>query len=145
MSENPYATPTANLISDTPDSIDGLINELDVSEKWKERFHAINAAGGHKLKKIKELPKSERKKAFSFNILAFLFGPLYYIAKGMWKRGIFLLVCLVAVIIAATFALEHFGYLKFANALGYGAAAVYAMRANLDYYRKMVLNDNGWV
>ena len=36
--------------------------------------------------KFKELPAEERRKAFSFNFLAFFFGPIYYAIKGMWKR-----------------------------------------------------------
>ena len=40
--------------------------------------------------------------------------------------------------------LDQFGYEKLANALGYGVGAVFAVRANIDYYKKMVLGDNGW-
>ena len=40
--------------------------------------------------------------------------------------------------------LDYLGYSRIANALGYGISAVFAIRANLDYYKKMLLNDNGW-
>ncbi len=33
---------------------------------------------------------------------------------------------------------------RFGNALGTGVSVVFAMRANIDYYKFMVLGDDGW-
>lgn len=93
---------------------------------------------------LKRLSKKDRRKAYSFNILAYLFGPLYYITKGMWKKGVALFGLLLIIVLALGFVLDHFGFEKIANALGYGIGAVFAVRANIDYYKKMVQNDNGW-
>ena len=78
-------------------------------------------------------------------ILAFLFGPLYYLAKGMWRRAIsYTLLALIAVTLIVLL-LDASGYGEFARFLAYGAAGVFAMRANLDFYKSQVLGDNGWL
>ncbi|MET0335796.1 MAG: DUF2628 domain-containing protein, partial [Rhizobacter sp.] len=80
----------------------------------------------------------------SFNVLAFLFGPLYYLTKGMWKKALSLFGACIVVVVVVGVVLDLFGFGKIADALGYGAAAIFAVRANIDYYKKMVLGDNGW-
>jgi len=144
QSHNPYAPPAAQVedIHDAPS--DESIDALPVSDKWKVRFKAITHAGGAKLPNIKSLQKDERRKAYSFNILAFLFGPFYYIAKGMWKKGLFIFLVGVLLIIMLSIGLEALGLGKISKALGYGLSAFFAIRANMDYYKKMVLNENGW-
>ncbi|MGB4075472.1 DUF2628 domain-containing protein [Pseudomonas sp.] len=145
MTQNsPYATPQASVAD--PESLvsDEQIAALPISDKWKQRFSTIHHAGGIKMPKFKQLPAEERRKAFSFNILAFLFGPIYYAIKGMWKKGLSLFVVCAAAVIALGIGLDYLGYGKLANALGYGVGAVFAVRANIDYYKKMLLNDNGW-
>lgn len=140
---NRYAPPTAKVldISAAPDGSD--IDSLPVSDGWKQRFRAIEKAGGPKLPKLKSLSTGERFKV-SFNVLAFLFGPIYYASKGMWKKALSLFgVCFVTIIVVAV-VLELVGLGRFANALGYGAAAIFGVRSNIDYYKKMVLGDDGW-
>ncbi len=83
---NPYATPQASVADAESLVSDEQIAALPISDKWKQRFSAIHHAGGIKMPKFKELPAEERRKAFSFNFLAFFFGPIYYAIKGMWKR-----------------------------------------------------------
>ncbi|TIH11006.1 DUF2628 domain-containing protein [Pseudomonas leptonychotis] len=141
---NPYATPQAAVVDPESQVSAEHIAALPVSDKWKQRFSAIHHAGGIKMPKLKELPAAERRKAFSFNFLAFFFGPIYYAFKGMWKKGLALFVACAAVVITLGLGLEYVGYGKLANALGYGVSAVFAARANIDYYKKMLLNDNGW-
>lgn len=119
------------------------IDSLPVSTSWKLKFRLLQKAGGPSQKNLKALSSGERFK-ISLNLLAFLFGPLYYLAKGMWKKALSLFVVCAAAIVAVGFALELAGLSKVANALGYGAAAVFAVRANIDYYKKMVLGENGW-
>jgi len=99
QSHNPYAPPVAKVDDIEEDHSDASIEALPVSEKWRERFKAIAHAGGVKFPNLKDLPKNERRKAYGFNVLAFLFGPVYYIAKGMWKKGLALLLACVLVVI----------------------------------------------
>lgn len=140
---NPFAPPQAP-VSDVPApqataSIDGL----PVSDAWKTKFQLIEKAGGVKLPQFKALGVGERMK-IGFSILAFLFGPFYYLAKGMWKKAISLFVVCVAVVLLLQFVLEMAGLGRFSSSLGYGVAAIFAARSNIDYYKKMVLRQNGW-
>ncbi|MET1077599.1 MAG: DUF2628 domain-containing protein [Pseudomonas sp.] len=142
--DNPYSAPSASL-NNAPDAIsDERIDALPVSASWKLRFKAINRAGGVKLPNFKSLPKNERRQAMRFNLLAFFFGPLYYASKGMWKKAFsyfaaaFVLVLLLALILTAL------GFPQLVKSLHLGVAAAFATRANLDFYKKAVLNDNGW-
>lgn len=144
MTQNtPYATPQSSV---DPESLvtEEQIAALPVSDKWKQRFSAMHRAGGTRMPRLKELPPAERRKAFSFNFLAFFFGPIYYAIKGMWKKGLALFVACAAAVIIVGIGLDHLGYGTVADGLRYGVAAVFAVRANIDYYKKMLLNDNGW-
>jgi hypothetical protein len=141
--DNPYAAPKAEVhdVVVAPPSSD--IASLQVPSAWKAKFYLIERAGGVKLPKFRELKMGERMKV-NFNVLAFLFGPIYYAVKGMWKKGLALFAAsLVAVILLATVC-ELLGYGTLGNALGYGVAALFATRANIDYYKKVVLHENGW-
>ena len=114
----------------------------ETSEAWKIRFALLEKAGGLKLPKVKELAFGERAKAV-FNVYGFLFGPFYYLAKGMWKKAISLgSACFVAVAILqgilAAMGISDDGVTVVIS------AAVFATRANIDYYKKIVLGDNGW-
>jgi len=141
--DNPFSPPKAH-VSDSADPSDVDIDSLPVSETWKTRFHWLRTAGGRSMKNLKNMSRTEQQPGFHFNILAFLFGPLYYVAKGMWRKGISLFIVCIAVVIAIDFFLVAIGFGQMSKALGYGVAAVYAVRANVDYYKKMVLGDNGW-
>ena len=119
------------------------ISSLPIFESWKVKVHLLEKAGGVKLSKFKELSFSERMKV-NFNLIAFLLEPIYYAVKGMWKKGITFFAICVIVIAILSILLELAGLERFGNSLGYGAAAIFAVRANIDYYKKMVLNQNGW-
>lgn len=137
---NPFAAPHAR-VDDQPTDIDGL----DVSERWKQRFRLMRKAGAPAFDNLKNLPPAERRRAAAgFNILAFLFGPFYYLAKGMWRKSLALFVACFAVTLVIELLLMLVGWQRFGKLLTYGVAAIFAMRANIDYYKKMVLGDNGW-
>ena len=140
---NPF-TPPQSYVADLTDSLEADIDSLPVSATWKKRFNWLKKAGGPSMPNLKTMPKAERKGFSFFNILAFLFGPFYYLAKGMWRKGISLFIVCAAVVIALEFLLVMIGFGQFGKALGYGVSAVFAVRANIDYYKKMVLGENNW-
>jgi Protein of unknown function (DUF2628) len=140
---NRFAPPKAELLDVDEPTNRWEIESLSVSNSWKQKFRLMEKAGGPKQLNLKSLAPGERVK-IGFNIIAFLFGPFYYLTKGMWKKALSLFgVCLVG-IVAVGVVLELIGLGRVANALGYGAAGVFAVRANIDYYKKMVLGENGW-
>lgn len=117
-----------------------LIGRLDVSETWKRRFYIIERAGGADLPNGRHLSFGDRR-VVNFNFFAFFFGPFYYLAKGLWRQAI--LYTLLAVGISLLLELVGMGHAT--HFLGYGFAAVYAMRANTSYYRKALLDDAPWL
>ena len=138
---NPFQPPQAT-VADQEQAID--IDSLNVSDKWKKRFHGIQKAGGPRMPNLTQLPKEDRRQISPFNVLAFLFGPFYYLAKGMWRKALAMsLICFVVLFVIGII-LDALGISFLDRALGYGVAAVFAVRANIDYYKKMVLADNGW-
>jgi hypothetical protein len=136
---NRYAPPKAE-VSDVTLSFKGSrIDALKVSDAWKTRFRLIERAGGVKLPNLKALAFGQRMKVM-FNVLAFLFGPLYYLAKGLWKKALVLFaICVVVVVVADLVMGDRLG-----NAIGIATGALFAVRANIDFYKKKVLGDDGW-
>lgn len=140
---NPYAPPKAE-VADVKLTFKGSrIDALQVSDNWKVRFRLLERAGGVKLPKLKELSTGERMKIM-FNVLAFLFGPLYYLSKGMWKKALVLFAICFLILVVLELTLSLVGLGRLGNAVGYGIGAIFAVRANIDFYKKMVLRDNGW-
>lgn len=136
---NLYAPPQSSVANTETTGVD--IDGLSVSDTWKARFHLIKRAGGPRLTQLKTLSKKERRKAFSLNILAFFFGPVYYLTKGMWRQALSLTLLCMLVIYALGVAgvnLDHMG-------LGVATGILFGMKANLDYYRKMVLCETKWL
>ncbi|MGH8462711.1 MAG: DUF2628 domain-containing protein, partial [Pseudomonas sp.] len=117
-----------------------VISGLDVSDKWKDRFRAIERAGGPRLPKFHLLSSSERR-SIQFNWLAFIFGPFYFLAKGLWRQT----VVYVLIGIALALVLDALGMDKVIRALGFGFSAVYAIRANISYYKKVAEDEAPWL
>jgi hypothetical protein len=119
------------------------VARLDVSDAWKERFRLIEKAGGARRPKFKELALSERRK-IGFNILAFLFGPFYYLAKGMWRKALVLTALALVVFLLLSLLLKMGGLDRVGQSFSLGVGFFYGFRANVDYYKKKVLGDDGW-
>ena len=112
-----------------------------VSKGWQRKFALVEKAGGVGLPNVKSLSMRERM-TLNFNVWGFLLGPIYYIAKGMWKKGltIFVIAFVVLVVVAV-----FFGGSKFADNLSTLLGPVlFATQANTDYYKKVVLGINKW-
>ena len=140
---NPYAPPQAVVADVAASQAEADIAALPVSDSWKTRFYLIRRAGGPAMKQIKSLSFGERMQV-TFNIVAFLFGPLYYLAKGMWRRAILLFCVCVAAVVALDVLLSMLHLAHPGPASGMAFGALWAVRANIDYYKKMVLKDKGW-
>lgn len=125
-----------------PQSSEQRSSSAGIPESWKRIFDLIEKAGGPKLKKARDLSFGDMSKV-SFNGFGFLFGPIYYLVKGMWKKAIVLLsICLIAIVILDLI-LDAMG-ISNSMVTNFIAPAMFANRANIDYYKKMVLGDNGW-
>jgi hypothetical protein len=123
---------------------DGLAG---LSEKWRRRFAAIEKAGGERTRwwrwpEAKQLTGKE-KRLITSNLWAFVFGPFYYLYLGLWRKAVTLsIVALVVDVIlgmagdALDFPIDHFLWIV--------SAVMFRQCANVDYYRKTVLNRREW-
>ncbi|MGY0505250.1 DUF2628 domain-containing protein [Luteimonas sp. e5] len=128
------------------------IDALAVSDRWKAYFKGLQNAGGLGAPALKDLPPEERKLRLKevqpppvSMILAFAFGLLYYIAKGMWKKGLVLLAITVPPVFILSMILYFIGGETLANATRFLIAAIFAYSAPRDFYATKVLGDNGWL
>ena len=138
----PYAPPAASL-SETASKDNAAY--LSLSPGWKNRFALLEKAGGVKLPKFKELSFGERSRV-SFNIWAFLFSAIYYLIKGMWRKAISytLLTTVASVVIGVVLVAVGMPEQSVDRMLWVAGAVWFATRANIDYYKKVMLSDNGW-
>ncbi|TLH66217.1 hypothetical protein C1S80_07845 [Mycolicibacterium aubagnense] len=116
-----------------------------MSPSWQRRFDFFNAYG---------LPNSspESKAAYqamSFmdrlkltsNILAFLFGPIYFFVKGMWRKGLTLLGIFFAVeVVLVVLDVPD----SLVRGIGFGLAAIAMTTANYAYYLHVVRGSQSW-
>ena len=117
-------------------------SELDsISDSWKKKFDLLEKADGVKLPNAKNLPFGVRTKVL-FNVWGFLFGPFYYLAKGMWKKALSLFGMSVLIIVVLVLICKAMGISDSITNLV--AGAIFATRGNVDFYKKVKLGDNGW-
>ncbi|CAN7620150.1 DUF2628 domain-containing protein [Acidovorax sp. LjRoot129] len=121
------------------------VESAELSETWKKRFALIERAGGFKMPQLKELSFGERMTC-TFNFVAALFGPFYYMAKGMWKRGLTYWGLAIAGIVLLELIISLAGFGHILSSMHYGGAwaGLFGVMANRDYYKKVMLHDNGW-
>ena len=116
-----------------------------MSPSWQKRFDFFNAYG---------LPNSTPEsraayRALSFmdrlklssNILAFLFGPIYFFVKGMWRKGLTLLGIFFAVeVVLVVLDVPD----SLVRGIGFGLAAIAMTTANYAYYLHVVRGSRSW-
>lgn len=149
MDQNPYAATATPVTTTTGTDIDSL----DVSDRWKQYFKGVQKYGGLEAQQFKAIPKGPARMAaakemappMSAFLLAFVFGFFYYLAKGMWKKGLVLaLITFVFLTILVTLL-----YLVGGDTLAGGArflgGAIFGIMAPRDFYSFKVLDDKGWL
>jgi hypothetical protein len=130
-------------LPDMPRDSTSDFNELPVSDTWKAVFSLIQKAGGPPLKNFKTLTFGERMRV-GMNFFAFMLGPLYYAAKGMWKKGLLLFLAGNAIIFVVAVICALLKVDVPPQALGAGLSALFGSQANMDFYKKEVLGKSGW-
>ncbi|WP_418002901.1 DUF2628 domain-containing protein [Mycobacterium sp. PDNC021] len=116
-----------------------------VSPSWQKRFDFFNTYGlpnstPESKAAYQALTFLERLKLTS-NILAFLFGPIYFFVKGMWRKGLTLLGIFVAVeVVLIVLNVSD----TLVRAIGFGLAAIAMTTANYAYYLHVVRGSQSW-
>ncbi|OFB36493.1 hypothetical protein BA059_23600 [Mycolicibacterium sp. (ex Dasyatis americana)] len=117
----------------------------NLSDSWRWKFDFFNAYG---------LPSAspEAKAAYrnlSFmaklrltsNILAFLFGPLYFFVKGMWRKGLTLLgIAITAGVVLTVLDVSD----TIGRSVGIAIGALAMSTANYAYYLHAVRGSQSW-
>ncbi|WP_036460615.1 DUF2628 domain-containing protein [Mycobacterium sp. 141] len=118
---------------------------VSLSPAWQKRFDFFSAYG---------LPSStpESKAAYRVlpfgtklrigsNILAFLFGPIYFFVKGMWRKGLTLFGIALAVSVVMVMLDASDGV---ARGAGIAVASLAMSTANYAYYLHVVRRSESW-
>jgi len=124
-----------------PDDLAGL------SEKWRLRFEAIEKAGGARarwwrLPGARDLTWKEKRLVTS-NLWAFVFGPLYCLYLGMWRKAITLTLVVLVIDVILGMAGDALN-VPLDKSLWIVSALTFKQCGNVDYYRKTVLKLREW-
>lgn len=122
-----------------------------VKPRWRKRFEFFDVhgapAGAEYRAAVRTLPFGQRM-FWNFNVLAFLFGPIYYLALGMWRKALTMLAVSIAVLTllaAVDFAIRNGSLPDFVwRAVPFGLAGMYAASADYAYYLHVVRQSPSW-
>ncbi|WNG86663.1 DUF2628 domain-containing protein [Mycobacterium sp. ITM-2016-00317] len=118
-----------------------------LSESWRIRFAYFETYGS-----VWSTPEGKQayralsawdRVCISWNVLAFLFGPAYFLAKGMWRKGVTLLLVACA-LSAAVLAVDPGAALVRAVVLIVPVPVLAMATANYAYYLHVVEGSRSW-
>jgi len=124
------------------------IDSLDMSDEMKEQMRFIHAhytgkTFGFPVYNVKGIKINWKKNS----LLAFFFGPLYYLVKGMWRKSITLISILLIVSMAFMIAEDYMNIIVpefIYKLIGFLCFGYMAGNAYYDIYRKEVLDEKFW-
>lgn len=124
---------------------DTIQNPSQLSPRWERRFTLIEKAGGRHLPRRDRLTLAEGL-TVSISLWAWFWGPWYYLYMGMWRKFLSYSIGLGLLFLVVTSALAATGVMSevIASILSLLAYLMFGVLAYVDYYRKVVLDDNGW-
>ena len=124
---------------------DAVLSPPTLSPRWERRVSLIEKAGGRHLPHRDRLTFGERR-CVSISLWAWLWGPWYYFYMGMWRKALLYSSVLVVLYLLSTSALAAMGHMSDIVGAGVNLTAylMFGLFAYEDYYRKVVLDDNGW-
>jgi len=148
-----------------------VMADAALKPKWRERFKFFETYGAPNSPQARAEPW-EARALINANFLGLLFGPIYFLVLGMWRRaltltGIVYLISVIYVIILGQLSLVtslvmlgHFlGFasqlvfliifevprsFKLNSGIGVCCAILFSIAVNYSYYLKQIKGDNGW-
>lgn len=119
----------------------------ELSEKWRRRFAAIEKAGGERVRWWRwpeaKLLTGKEKRLITSNLWAFVFGPVYYLSLGIWRKAITLSLLALVIDLILGIAGDALN-VPVDNFLWIVSAIMFKQCANVDYYRKTILGRKEW-
>lgn len=138
LDPSPYAPPRAPLaqLPSWP---------ADLPPKWQVRFALLEKAGGVHEPKASALTLRESLR-LHVNFLALIFGPIYYAWLGMWRKALSYTAFLIIGLGFTRAIVEQLGFPNetFDRVARLVVPLVFSNLACVDYYKKMVFDENGW-
>jgi hypothetical protein len=134
--------PTVKSYDDLSKGWQKVFAEFDIRQADKLGYFASAKSPAHTSRPKKDQIKGQN--TVNMNALAFVFGSAYYIAKGMWKKGIYLFLMLMllnlAIVTIASFITDK-DLSKLPLII---SSIVFTLTANYDYYRYYKLGETTW-
>lgn len=125
-------------------------SDPDLPEKWKNIFAIYDRYGINGIKDSIGYREHLRTLTFLqkgglvFSILGFLFGPIYFLFKGMVRIAFTLILILIGLVILGMIVDYLLGANIFTNLAVYAGAPLCAVTANYAYYNHKVRGYRGW-
>lgn len=119
--------------------------ESGLAPVWQSRFAFFDRYGlpngTEEARSVtRALPLGQRLQ-INANFLAFLFGAFYFFVKGMWRKGLTLLMVGVAAIVTLTAAGVPDSIVR---SVGFGVSAAAMFTANYAYYLQVRRGSTSW-
>jgi hypothetical protein len=121
------------------------IDRTQFSETWQKRFAYFDRYGPMSTtpegrRAFRMLPFLDRMR-LGGNLFAFLFGPIYFFVKGMWRKGLSLLglACVIAV---SLFVFDVGSAIE--RMVGLVVPVLAMVTANYGYYLHVVEHNRSW-
>lgn len=122
-----------------------------LSKSWQHKFDLLEKVGANRHSIYRAMGTEEfkalgfrDKQRITFNIWAFIFGPLYYFVKKMWAKGLLLLTSIWLLATALTLVEVTIGFRLPDVMYWIPSAVICAQLASHDYYRKVMKAETVW-
>ncbi|WP_144218498.1 DUF2628 domain-containing protein [Shewanella algae] len=144
QSSEPTMAPVASAV--TYDGLNArwqrIFAEFDFRQADKLGYFASAKSQPHLSRSKKEQIKGQN--VINFNVLAFIFGPFYYITKGMWKKGLYLFLLTLGLNLLSLVLVSLFTDRDISKVMYIINSTIYGLTANYDYYRYYKLGETTW-
>ncbi|SDN60630.1 DUF2628 domain-containing protein [Vreelandella arcis] len=125
--------------------------QQELSKTWQHKFDLLEKVGADHQSIYRSMGTAEYKalgfrdkQRITFNLWAFIFGPLYYFVKKMWAKGLLLLALIWLLSTALTLVEVALGFSLPDVVYWIPGAVICAQLANHDYYRKVMKDETAW-
>lgn len=119
-------------------------NDTKLSAGWKSQFDIYEKYGYLGMKDPVGFKSVPFWKKNSLNFLAFVFGPIYFAIKGMYRVALSILLIVIGIISALVLLDSIFAINISKFWTGTASGVIYGMSANYAYYNYKVKNYRGW-
>lgn len=115
-----------------------------LSKQWKEVFDVFEKYGPYGVRDPRGYAKISIFRRSQFNLLAFIFGPIYFCFKGMYRVALSSLLIVLGIILLLAFVDTLFGTNIGSAWSGAVSGILYTSFANYAYYNYKVHDYRGW-